>query len=228
MEIINISHNPVNIYAKKKAKFFNLSFYVDQRVYVPNPETELMVEQAIQYIQDNNLVNGTFVDVGTGCGNIAITLSKHFPKSRIVATDISLDAIEIAKKNASFHNVHNIEFVNTNLLFSLLDQPDFIIGNLPWGDDDHLLPTNTKEFLSLMPAVSIFAPDGIIGTYNRLIEQIKAKNWTVNLMVETGVLEKEIIEANLQKNCNWDYTILKHDDFLYSVSTFKFSKRTRL
>lgn len=216
-------HKPLLAYESNKAIFLNREFYIDKRVYVPNPETELMVEYAIKYISDNNLERGTFIDVGTGCGNIAISLAKAFPNAKIIASDISADALEVAKENVKRHQVQNIHF-NTDLVKDIDIEPDLIIGNLPWGDDDHLLQTNTKEDLALMPPIAIFAPDGIIGSYVRLCEQIKEKKWNTILIVEVGLLEKEIIESNLPKEFNWEYITLPSEIFNYSIVKVKFKK----
>lgn len=222
-----IDHNSVLAYENNKALFLNREFYIDQRVYVPNPETELMVEYAIQYILDNNLSKGTFIDVGTGCGNIAISLAKAFPDAKIIATDISKDALDVAKINVAKHDVRNVH-INTDLIKDVEEEPDLIIGNLPWGDDDHLLQTNTKETLALMPEIAIFAPDGIIGTYVRLCEQIRLKNWSTVLIAEVGLLEKEIIEANLPSYFKWEYITIPHNYFNYSVLNIKFNKRSTI
>lgn len=217
-----IGHKPLLAYERKKAIFLNREFYIDNRVYVPNPETELMVEYAIKYISENNLENGTFIDVGTGCGNIAISLAKTFPNAQIIASDISEDALEVAKENVIRHQVQNIHF-NTDLVKDIDVEPDLIIGNLPWGDDDHLLQTNTKEDLALMPPIAIFAPDGIIGSYVRLCEQIREKKWSTVLIAEVGLLEKEIIENNLPKDYDWEYITLPSEIFNYSLLKVKFN-----
>lgn len=219
-----IDHNPILAYENNKAIFLNREFYIDQRVYVPNPETELMVEYAIQYIKDNNLSKGTFIDVGTGCGNIAISLAKTFPDAKIIATDISKDALDVAKINVTKHKVKNVH-INSDLIRDVEEEPDLVIGNLPWGDDDHLLQTNTKEALALMPEIAIFAPDGIIGSYVRLCEQIRLKNWKTVLIGEVGLLEKEIVQNILPSYFTWDYITIPHDYFNYSVIKVNFNKR---
>lgn len=224
MSDILVKHEPVKAYENHKTTFLNREFYIDQRVYVPNPETELMVEYAINYIKDNELSKGTFIDVGTGCGNIAISLAKEFPDANIIATDISKDALEVAKINVENHRVKNIHF-NTDLVRDVEVEPDLIIGNLPWGDDDHLLQTNTKEDLALMPPIAIFAPDGIIGSYIRLCEQIRLKNWNTVLIIEIGILEKEIIEKNMPRYFKWHYINLPSSIFNYSILNVNFKKR---
>ncbi len=220
-----IEHKPLLAYERHMTKFMNTEFYIDQRVYVPNPETELMVEYAIKYISEHNLTNGLFIDVGTGCGNIAITLAKHFPSTRIIATDVSTDALEVAKINVVRHNIQNIQFVNTDLVADISVEPDLIIGNLPWGDDDHLLQTNTKEELAHMPPIAIFAPDGIIGTYVRLCDQIRNKKWNSVLVIETGVLTEETVQQNMPVDYEWDYIKLPSEVFNYTVLNVRFGNK---
>lgn len=215
MERIN-NHDPVKAYMVNKIEFFGRDFFIDQRVYVPNPETELLVNNVINYIESINLQNGTFLDVGTGCGNLIITLALKFPKGKFYATDISNEAIEVARTNAKTYNV-NINFINTNFVENVEVEPDVILCNLPWGDDDHLMQTNSKETLSLMPDVAIFSPYGIVGSYLKLLEQIKDKNWKSKIFAEIGLLPKSIIEENISKEYDWEFVKLDHPYFKYSI-----------
>jgi release factor glutamine methyltransferase len=205
-------------YILKKNNFLGLNFYLDERVYVPNLETELMVKYAIKYIQTNNLEEGIIADIGTGCANIAITLAKKFPKAKIIAIDISIDALEVAKINLKAHHIKNIELLNTDMITDLTVKPDLLIANLPWGDDNHLLQTNTKEALSFMPEIAIFAPDGIIGSYVRLFEQTKLKAWSNTVaIVEVGLLSEKMVRENLNQIHQWQYIKLPSKVFNYAV-----------
>ena len=218
------SDSTVPAYENRRTQFMNETFYVDPRVYVPNAETELMVGYILQYIRKNGLSEGTLVDVGTGCGCNAITIAKQFPKATVIATDISADALSVAKHNAALHGVNNITFIETDLIAAVDVKPDLVFGNLPWGDDDHLLQTNTKEGLAQMPAVAVFAPDGIVGAYVRLANQILQKNWTTTLIAETGMLEQEILADHFSDAYTWERIQLDSAIFDYSVTVFRFEE----
>ena len=111
-------------------EFFGISFAVDKRALIPRPETEMIVEHSIS-IAGNNL-NTRIADVGTGCGTIAIALALNLPDALLFATDISQDALSLARTNSIHHAVHNrIEFIQTDLLTST-GKFDIICANLPY------------------------------------------------------------------------------------------------
>ena len=98
-------------------EFFSISFAVDKRALIPRPETEIIVELSIS-IAENSL-NTRIVDVGTGCGTIAIALALNLPDALLFATDISQDALSLARANSLRHAVNNrIKFIQTDLLAS--------------------------------------------------------------------------------------------------------------
>ncbi len=133
-------------YIFKKAYFHGREFYVDNRVLIPRPETELLVEQAVEFLElrIKNKESGKIrvLDLGTGSGCIAISIYKSLPPAPlspvIVASDISLAALKIAKKNATSHKA-NIEFIQSDLFEDIQGKFDLICANLPYigpGDKD--------------------------------------------------------------------------------------------
>lgn len=132
-------------------EFFGLDFEVTPDVLIPRPETELLVEQAILWLQSRPVTAHSSLraaDVGTGSGCIAISLAKHIPDLRVLATDLSLPALEVAHRNALHHRVAGrVDFVQCDLLpphpFPLPTESHFdvICANLPY------IPTATLEHL---------------------------------------------------------------------------------
>lgn len=124
-------------------EFFGLDFYVNQRVLVPRPETELLVQEAIDSLTTvpESFSSALLIDIGTGSGCIPIAIAKNFPRPlTIVATDISRRALRVAKKNARTHKV-SIKFLSGGLLkpiithvpYSMFQVPLVIItANLPY------------------------------------------------------------------------------------------------
>jgi release factor glutamine methyltransferase len=111
-------------------EFFGISLAVDNRALIPRPETEMIVEHSISIARNN--LNTRIVDVGTGCGTIAIALALNLPDALLWATDISQDALSLAEMNSIQHTVHNrIEFVQTDLLTGM-GKFDIICANLPY------------------------------------------------------------------------------------------------
>lgn len=119
-------------------EFFGIDFYVDPRVLIPRPETELLVEKAIRYSKQflDNVYPSTKItiaDIGTGSGAVAISLAVNLPHAKIYATDISASALEVAEINSCKHNVtERITLLQGDLLNPLPGPVDILVANLPY------------------------------------------------------------------------------------------------
>ncbi|MFC1495904.1 peptide chain release factor N(5)-glutamine methyltransferase [Candidatus Margulisiibacteriota bacterium] len=139
-------------YELKSQPFMDFDFYVDQNVLIPRPETEQLVEKAIEEIKNLKLKikNLELLDLGTGSGCIAVSLAKYFSHVKITAVDSSPDALAVARKNAKIHNVYDrIEFIEGNLLEPLAGRKfDLIISNPPYipSKDIETLDSGVKEW----------------------------------------------------------------------------------
>ncbi len=126
-------------YIFNQATFLDHDLYVDSRVLIPRPDTELLFETAASLFDPNQ---GSWMDIGTGSGAIAIAAAARFPHATIIATDRSLHALEVAKRNgASFSN---LAFYHSDLMRDLppsLPNPFLITANLPY------IPTHLIPFL---------------------------------------------------------------------------------
>ena len=138
-------------------EFWSLEFAVTPQVLIPRPETELLVEQAIERLkavtsEENKMPS--ILDLGTGCGAIAISLAKAVQQVRLWATDISADALKLARLNAEKHGVSDkIKFLQGNLWEPLLDEGvtfDIILSNPPY--------IGAEEFENLSPEVRDYEP----------------------------------------------------------------------
>lgn len=123
-------------YIQGHREFYALDFLVDPRVLIPRPETELLIETAILIARarpESRTGEYRIADVGTGSGVIAVTLAVHLPFARIVATDISPDAVAVAAENACRHGVSDrIEFRVGDLLAPVDAPIDLLAANLPY------------------------------------------------------------------------------------------------
>ena len=137
-------------YILGEKKFYTRTFQVDHNVLIPRPETEHLIDLCIDFTQSNNLQNPTICDIGTGSGIVAITLDKEVPEAQITATDISTEAIQLAKTNAQTHNAK----INFTLQDATEHQPgktfDIIVSNPPY--------IKTKTLESLQPEVRDWEP----------------------------------------------------------------------
>ena len=119
-------------YILGEKEFYGRNFQVDRRVLIPRPETELLIELCTQFTEHHHLEQPRICDIGTGSGVIAITLAHEIPNSRITATDISEDALELASSNAKSHDV-NINFVNNNATEPQIHcHFDIVVSNPPY------------------------------------------------------------------------------------------------
>lgn len=186
-------------YVLGRWEFFGLDFDVTHDVLIPRPETEILVEKAITWLQGHP-GRGSVADVGTGSGAIAIAIAVHVPSVHILATDISANALRVAKQNAEKHRViKQIEFVECDLLPGRSPQGDrramldLLCANLPY------IPTDTLHNLAVFGREPSLALDG--GTdgldlYRRLFAV------TPEWMAEDGKLLLEIEAtqgANIQR-----------------------------
>jgi release factor glutamine methyltransferase len=141
-------------------EFFGLDLEITPDVLIPRPETELLVERAIKWLNASK-VRRTVADVGTGSGCIAIAIAKNIPDVKVVATDISLPALEIAHRNVRRHGVVNqIALFQCHLLPSHPGSLptdmhfDLICANLPY------IPTETLQKLDVHGREPTLALDG--------------------------------------------------------------------
>jgi release factor glutamine methyltransferase len=139
-------------------EFFGLEFIVTPEVLIPRPETELLVETALDLIRQADSAIRTCVDVGTGSGCIAIALALHAPSLTLTATDISPEALAIAHANAVKHSIASrIELHTADLLDcpALADRRfDLLVANLPY------IPTSTLRMLEVYGREPSLALDG--------------------------------------------------------------------
>lgn len=144
-----LRHEPIQ-YLVGEAWFFGLAFTVDARVLIPRPCTEIIVERVLQHARSRPGFGGTagdavlIADVCTGSGCIGIALAKHLPHARILCTDLSENALQIARLNATRHGVNDrIDFRVGNLLEPVLFHTaagqhgslSYLVANPPYISD---------------------------------------------------------------------------------------------
>ncbi len=155
-------------YLVGKQSFYGLDFYVTPDVLIPRPETELLIEECITWLEEHPSKR-KLVDVGTGSGAIALTLADRFEDLQVTAIDISEKALDVARKNASLLKVEShIEFKQNDLLQNLPGRFDVIAANLPY------IPTGKLKALQVTRFEPPLALDGGadgLDLIRRLIQQ---------------------------------------------------------
>ncbi len=196
-------------------EFYSLEFRVTPDTFIPRPETEFIVDAVLNIVYGKRSKAGqvrrtaqrliNVVDLGTGCGNIAITLARYIPFSRIYATEISKKALEVAKENAQRHRViDRITFLEGDLFSPLEDRRlegkiDFLVSNPPY--------LIRSQINSLMPEVANYEPgialdgggDGL-SFYRRIIEgaveYLKSRGY---LILEMGIGQAPKVKEMIEK-----------------------------
>lgn len=185
-------------YLTNQAPFRYLDLYVDERVLIPRPESEMIVDIVKFYLKEHNVVNPLIADIGTGSGAIAISFAYELDKCEVVASDISKQAIEVATINADKYQVgEHISFLECDCLsgFEYFQHSrnhfDCIVSNPPY------IPT--PVYLSLDSSVKDNEPrvaldggeDGLV-VFDKILEQCK---WMIN---DRGLFVFELHETCLE------------------------------
>lgn len=180
-------HIPIQ-YITKKQEFMKMDFYVDENVLIPQPDTEIVVEEAIDIINRNKL--SKVLDMCTGSGILAISIAKYTDASKITAVDISEKALDVAEKNAISNDVNTkIKFIKSDMFKNISEKFDLIISNPPYIRTD-VIKTLSEEVKN----EPILALDGGIkglDFYNIIAENAKKYlNENGYLVLEIGYDQK--------------------------------------
>jgi len=179
-------------------EFCGLTFLCDRRAMVPRPETEQLVELVESRIENRE---SRIVDVGTGSGVIAISLAAKFPEAKILAVDISDDALALAQENAAMLNLKDrVQFLKSRLLENVEGAFDLIVANLPY------ISTQDRRTLSREvlhdPEVALFAGKRGDELVRELIDQAPTRlHPGGRLALEIGLGQSEtLLSALAEKN----------------------------
>ena len=175
-------------YILKKKEFWSMEFTVNDQVLVPRPETELLVEIALEKI---NLEEATVADLGTGCGAIALALAASRPEWKVIATDISNSALKLASDNALAFGISNVNFYHGDWYQALPEVTlSAIISNPPYlSDQDGNLTSG--DGIRFEPRSALIAKDNGLDDLSKIIQQ--AKFWLSQdgwLILEHGASQR--------------------------------------
>jgi release factor glutamine methyltransferase len=174
-------------------EFYGLKFKVTPAVLIPRPETELLVETGLSWLKTNP-TRRRGLDVGTGSGCILIALASHLPDLEMLATDISAEALEVAKFNVQKHGLTSrIRLMQMNLLEGIQESFDFICSNLPYIPNERLPRLEVSKW---EPRVALGGgPDGL-QFIKPFLHQASAKLNPAGLVLAEidGALENQVKE----------------------------------
>jgi len=180
-------------YLLNSVSFYSRDFYVDKRVLIPRPETEILVDEVISTCRDMD--KPSIVEIGVGSGIISIMLSTLLPNAKVIATDISQDALEVARINAKRHSVEDkIKFVKCNLLDEVSTKIDILVSNPPYIKKDEVLDKN----LSYEPDLALFGGEKGDEILKKIIDEAIRREVKI-LACEMGYDQKDKIENYLKQ-----------------------------
>ena len=196
-----ISGKPIQ-YILNKQDFMGLHFYVDENVLIPQPDTENLVEEVIKISKTLKMCKEQLkvLDMCTGSGAIAVSLSKYIDKALIYASDISINALDVAKKNAKSNSL-DITFIHSDLFndIEISNQFDIIVSNPPYIETE-VIKSLSKE-VQEEPIIALDGGKDGLDFYREIIKC--AKEYLIKdgyLVLEIGYDQKDSVIKLLQDN----------------------------
>ena len=178
------------------AEFFGMELKVDERVLIPRPETEELVEFILaENLKDNLKV----LDIGTGSGAIALALAKNRPDWSVTAADISQDALDLSLENANAQNL-NLSFIKSDCFSEISSKYDIIVSNPPYisREDQEEVGLNV---LHSEPHLALFADEDGLAIYRRIAEDSKDYlNDGGKIYLEIGYKQGQSVPALFMEN----------------------------
>ena len=181
-------------YITEHREFYGLDFYVNPSVLIPRPESELLVEKALELAQHHTI--SAIADIGTGCGAIAISLALNLPQAKIYATDISASALDVALINCQKHGVMDrVHLLQGDMLEPLPYAVDLIVANLPYVKESDLSPVRSANS---EPRMALNGGADGLGKIKQLCSQVNHKLRPEGcLLMEIGLGQREAVTTLL-------------------------------
>ena len=178
------------------AEFFGMQLKVDERVLIPRPETEELVDLILTENPEKNL---KVLDIGTGSGAIALALAKNRPVWSVAAADISQDALDLSLENANAQNL-NLSFIKSDCFSEISAKYDIIVSNPPYisREDQEEVGLNV---LHSEPHLALFADEDGLAIYRRIAEDSKGYlNDGGKIYLEIGYKQGQSVTDLFRKN----------------------------
>lgn len=192
-------------YILGKRGFYGLDLAVTPDTLIPRPDTETLVEVALEKIPHNRVCN--ILDLGTGSGAIALTIAKYRPQSNVIALDFSKGALKVAQQNAYNLGIINVRFILGNWFSDLKGQKfDFILSNPPYieTNDPHLEALTFEPIFALASGAD--GLDDIRKITQKALIYLEPQGW---LMLEHGYNQAEKVQRLCAKNGLTDIKTIK-------------------
>lgn len=195
-------------YITNNQEFMKMNFYVDENVLVPQPDTEILVQEVIDIVKKENKKD--ILDMCTGSGCIGISVGKNLENVNVTLADISSKALEIAKINSKNNDVKNINYIETNMFENICEKYDIIVSNPPYIETNEMekLPKNVKK----EPHIALDGGEDGLDFYKILVQDSKKHlKRDGYLCMEIGYDQKQRIEELIQKDGSYENIYSKKD-----------------
>jgi len=196
-------------YILKKQEFMKMNFYVDENVLIPQPDTEILVEEAIKIVKENN--KKQILDMCTGSGAIAVSLAYYLQDVDITATDISKKALEIAEKNYISNKKENeITFIQSDMFENINKKFDIIVSNPPYIETEEIEKLDKQ--VQREPTLALDGGKDGLKFYTIFANKAyKYLNENGYLCLEIGYNQGKTVIDLLEKTKRYDKIYLKKD-----------------
>ncbi|MGH8727434.1 MAG: peptide chain release factor N(5)-glutamine methyltransferase [Burkholderiales bacterium] len=182
-------------YLTGKREFFGLEFVVSPAVLIPRPETESLIEIALEKVQRR----GRILDLGTGCGNVAISIALARPRVQVIGVDVSAGALAVARENANQLGASNLRWLQSDWFTGLANKVfDVIVANPPYvaEHDPHL----EQGDLRFEPKLALLGGVDGLGSIRKIVEAPKHLAKDGWLIFEHGYDQAEACRKLLEEN----------------------------
>jgi len=185
-------------------EFWSMPLRVNRQVLIPRPETELLVEKALNHIPEDEEVR--VLELGSGCGAVSLAIAHERPQAEVISVDISEDALTIARLNAKLFKITNVEFLHSNWFDAVRGQKfNVVVSNPPYviNRDEFLLAGD----LRFEPELALAGGDDGLECFREIID--RAHNYIVRqgwLLFEHGTDQERGIRRLLEAQRYYDIT----------------------
>ncbi|MEZ4742425.1 MAG: peptide chain release factor N(5)-glutamine methyltransferase [Bdellovibrionota bacterium] len=195
-------------------QFYKHTFKINEHALIPRSDTEILLEEAVSFLRDRNHESAKILDLGTGCGCIALSLAQEFSSAQVLAVDISPDAIKLSKENSDILRVNNVSFecsdIRIHTFWESDHRFDLIVSNPPYicPTEKDGLPAGVLQY---EPHLALFAEDE--GTHFYKLMAKHAKKLLApkgKLIVEVGYLQSQEVAKIFEVN-DWTKVSFRSD-----------------
>ena len=207
-EIVN--GKPIQ-YITNNQEFMKLNFYVDENVLIPQPDTEILVEEVIEIYNKKEEENVKILDICTGSGAIGISVANYCKNAKIVETDISKKALEIAQLNCKRNNLEDkIKFIQSDMFENIKEKFDIIVSNPPYIKTQVIKQLDKQ--VQEEPFIALDGGEDGLKFYKVLIDYShKFLNENGYLCIEIGYDQKEEVISLIEKSSKYKEIYSKKD-----------------